>query len=76
MEEKIEKIILDKYIKGQLLGQGTYGKVYKCTMQETGQFFAIKKTRSLKPFEEGIPSTTLREIDLLKILPPHPHVIK
>lgn len=63
------------------LGEGTYGVVYKvkgigCTDEdkETGEFYALKKIR-LESEEEGIPSTAIREISILKELN-HPNIVK
>ncbi|KAJ6648644.1 Cyclin-dependent kinase 1 [Pseudolycoriella hygida] len=60
--EKIEKI-----------GEGTYGVVYKGRNKVTGEIVAMKKIR-LESEEEGIPSTAIREISLLKELR-HPNVV-
>ncbi|XP_017153743.1 cyclin-dependent kinase 1 isoform X1 [Drosophila miranda] len=54
--EKIEKI-----------GEGTYGVVYKGRNRITGQIVAMKKIR-LESDDEGVPSTAIREISLLKEL--------
>lgn len=56
------------------LGEGTYGKVYKAKQNRTGQFVAMKKMK-LDSEEEGVPSTAIREIALLKELP-HENVVK
>jgi len=56
---------LDKYEKLQKIGEGTYGVVYKAKNKETGQFIALKKIR-LENEDEGIPSTAIREISILK----------
>mmetsp|Transcript_27710 Transcript_27710/g.73192 ORF Transcript_27710/g.73192 Transcript_27710/m.73192 type:complete len:328 (-) Transcript_27710:153-1136(-) len=56
------------------LGEGTYGKVYKARSQRTGQFCAMKKMK-LDAEEEGVPSTAIREIALLKELS-HPNVVR
>ena len=53
---------------------GTYGVVYKCRHKSTGQVVAIKKFR-LESEEEGVPSTAIREISLLKELQ-HPNVVQ
>ena len=53
-------------------------KVYRCRSKETGAFFflALKKTRDLKPSEkEGIPLTTLKEIEFRRRLR-HRNVIR
>jgi len=56
------------------IGEGTYGKVYRCVNKETKELFALKKIY-LNSEEEGIPSTAIREIALLKELD-HPNVVK
>lgn len=47
--------------------QGTYGVVYKAKDRASGEIIALKKIR-LEAEDEGIPSTALREISLLKEL--------
>jgi len=56
------------------LGEGTYGKVYKARCSRTGKAVAMKKMK-LDAEEEGIPSTAIREIALLKELS-HENVVK
>ena len=51
----------------EVLGEGTYGKVYKAVEVSTGKFVAIKRTKSDK-LKEGISSINLREICFLKSL--------
>lgn len=53
---------------------GTYGVVYKGRHKSTGQIVAMKKIR-LESEEEGVPSTAVREISLLKELQ-HPNVVR
>merc|ERR1719333_482241 len=57
-----------------LLGEGTYGKVYKARFNRTGQTVAMKKMK-LGAEDEGVPSTALREIALLKELN-HENIVK
>ena len=65
---------LDKYKKLDILGEGTYGVVYKALNLETGETVAIKKIR-LEKEDDGVPSTAIREISLLKNLK-HPNVVE
>lgn len=46
---------------------GTYGVVYKGKDNRTGKIVAMKKIR-LESEDEGVPSTAIREISLLKEL--------
>lgn len=62
-----------KVEKGQSHGEGAYGIVYKGRDNETGEIVAMKKIR-LDLEEEGMPSTALREISILKELR-HPHIV-
>jgi serine/threonine protein kinase len=65
---------LEKYKKLEKLGEGTYGVVYKAINLETGETVAIKKIR-LEKEDDGVPSTAIREISLLKNLK-HPNVVE
>ena len=47
--------------------EGTYGVVYKAKDINSGQIVALKKIR-LEAEDEGVPSTAIREISLLKEL--------
>lgn len=47
------------------VGDGTYGVVYKAENTQTGQIVALKKIK-LDVQNEGIPSTAIREIALLR----------
>jgi serine/threonine protein kinase len=79
--EKKKKNIKDKiFISGknflgiEKLGKGTYGSVYKAQKRDTNEFYAIKKIK-LDVDTEGIPSTALREIAILKKLK-HPNIVR
>ena len=56
-----------QYDKIEKIGEGTYGVVYKAKDKRTGQTIALKKIR-LEQEDEGVPSTAIREIALLKEL--------
>merc|ERR1719174_3120860 len=58
----------------QVLGEGTYGKVYKARSVRTGETVALKHMK-LDNQDEGVPSTAIREIALLKELS-HQNVVK
>jgi cyclin-dependent kinase len=70
----VMKSKLDKYEKLEKLGEGTYGVVYKAQDKVSKELFALKKIR-LESEDEGIPSTAIREIALLKELQ-HPNVVR
>ena len=63
-----------KYIRTSKIGEGTYGVVYRAKDQKGQEIYALKKIR-LQAEEEGIPSTAIREISLLKELN-HKNIVK
>ena len=63
-----------KYTRTSKLGEGTYGVVYRAKDQKGQEIYALKKIR-LQAEEEGIPSTAIREISLLKELN-HVNIVK
>ncbi|KAJ1341100.1 hypothetical protein BSLG_004302 [Batrachochytrium salamandrivorans] len=65
---------MDNYEKMEKIGEGTYGVVYKAKDKITGDTVALKKIR-LETEDEGVPSTAIREISLLKELK-HPNIVK
>ena len=65
---------LEKYQKKEKLGEGTYGVVYRAVNTATGEVVAIKKIR-LEKEDDGVPSTAIREISLLKNLK-HPNTVE
>jgi len=67
--------VLSQYQKKGKLGEGTYGKVYLAQDRITKEHVAMKKM-ILETEEEGIPSTAIREISLLKELSDHPNIVK
>jgi len=54
-----------RYRKLQKIGEGTYGVVYKAEDLENGTLVALKKVR-LETEDEGVPSTAIREISILR----------
>ncbi|KAF5762744.1 putative protein-serine/threonine kinase CMGC-CDK-CDK7 family [Helianthus annuus] len=67
LDQLLAKKVADRYLKREVLGEGTYGVVYKAIDTKTGQTVAIKKIRLGKQ-KEGVNFTALREIKLLKEL--------
>ncbi|CAH3131066.1 cyclin-dependent kinase 2-like [Pocillopora verrucosa] len=65
---------MEAFRKLEKIGEGTYGVVYKAKDIETGQTVALKKIR-LDAESDGVPSTAIREISLLKELN-HPNVVR
>ncbi|GFH48087.1 cyclin-dependent kinase 2 [Chaetoceros tenuissimus] len=65
---------MERYQKMEKIGEGTYGIVYKAKDRVTGEIIALKKIR-LEAEDEGIPSTAIREISLLKELQ-HPNIVR
>lgn len=63
-----------QYEKVEKIGEGTYGVVYRARDRITGEIIALKKIR-LEQEEEGVPSTAIREISLLKELQ-HNNVVR
>jgi serine/threonine protein kinase len=65
---------LDRYQKVEKLGEGTYGVVYKAIDQTNNEVIALKKIR-LEHEDEGVPSTAIREISLVRDCQ-HPNIVK
>jgi len=65
---------MERYQKMEKIGEGTYGIVYKAKDRVTNEIIALKKIR-LEAEDEGIPSTAIREISLLKELQ-HPNIVR
>lgn len=65
---------MHRYKKGSLIAQGAYGDVYNGTLIANGSPVAMKSARINSSTQEGIPTTTLREISVLRDLE-HPNII-
>jgi len=70
----LEASQLERYERLEKLGEGTYGVVYKCRDIKTGEIVALKKIR-LEKEDDGVPSTAIREISLLKGIK-HPNIVE
>lgn len=64
---------MELYEKLEKVGEGTYGVVYKA-QDASGEIYALKTIR-LEAEDEGIPSSAIREISLLKELH-HPNIVR
>lgn len=65
---------IDRYVRIEKVGEGTYGIVYKARDRVNNKIVALKRIR-LENEDEGVPSTTIREISLLRELE-HPNIVK
>ncbi|RYP37344.1 hypothetical protein DL767_002987 [Monosporascus sp. MG133] len=66
---------MENYQKLEKIGEGTYGVVYKARdLANGGRIVALKKIR-LEAEDEGVPSTAIREISLLKEMR-DPNIVK
>jgi len=67
---------LEKFITIMKVGEGAYGVVYKSRNRDTQEIVALKQIKLDNDKEyEGIPSTAIREISLLKQLK-HPNIVE
>mmetsp|Transcript_5092 Transcript_5092/g.15237 ORF Transcript_5092/g.15237 Transcript_5092/m.15237 type:complete len:308 (+) Transcript_5092:260-1183(+) len=65
---------MENYQKLEKIGEGTYGVVYKARDKRTSEMIALKKIR-LEQEDEGVPSTAIREISILRELQ-HANIVK
>jgi cyclin-dependent kinase len=70
---------MERYQKMEKIGAGMYGTVYKAKDNATGEILALKRIRLVEDedndMKQGIPSTTIREISLLKELK-HKNIVR
>merc|ERR1719238_2460112 len=62
-----ERQFRNQYDITEVLGEGTYGKVRKARCRHTGELRALKQMK-IGNREDGVPSTAIREIAILKEL--------
>ena len=65
---------MERYEKGPVVGEGTFGVVRRATEKSNGRVVALKKLRVGKSASQGVSFTALREIKLLLELH-HPNVV-
>lgn len=67
-KEKKKKLFNQRFKDVELIGEGSYGKVYKVESKENpGQFFALKKFKDSASVE-GFNISAIREIEILREL--------
>ncbi|CAI5712962.1 unnamed protein product [Hyaloperonospora brassicae] len=54
---------MERYVRGDVLGEGTFGIVYAATQKSTGRHVAIKQFKRGK-FKDGVNFTAVREVKL------------
>ena len=68
--------VSSRYEKIGRIGEGTYGVVYQARDKQTRDIVALKRCLAHNESSDGFPTTTLREITLLKeISGDHPHIV-
>lgn len=65
---------MQRYEKLEKIGEGTYGTVFKAKSRDSHEVVALKRVR-LDDDDEGVPSSALREICLLKELK-HKNIVR
>ena len=65
---------LEKYKRSEPVGGGAYGMVFKGHDTQTGEVIAVKRIK-IEVENEGIPSTAIREISLLREVE-HENIVK
>ncbi|TXG71315.1 hypothetical protein EZV62_006250 [Acer yangbiense] len=73
LEAYIDWINMDQYERLGKIGEGSYGKVYKARDCITNETVALKMI-SMDIEKVGVPSTTIREISVLKEMQ-HPNIV-
>jgi len=70
-----KKNFKNQYDLGKVLGEGTYGKVLEARCRHTGEWRAMKQMKLATHSEEGVPSTAIREVAILKELS-HDNIVR
>jgi cyclin-dependent kinase 2 len=70
----VKPFSLENFTRVEKIGEGTYGVVYKAKDNSSGEMVALKRIR-LDSEADGVPSTAIREISLLKELD-HINIVK
>ncbi|KAJ1608830.1 cyclin dependent kinase A-like protein [Cryptosporidium canis] len=70
-EEEPDESSVEDYENLEIIGEGTYGVVYKCRCKQSGELFAIKTFRN---GTSELSTTTLREISILREVS-HPNIV-
>lgn len=66
---------MQNFTKEEKLGEGTYGIVTRAYDKKRGKIVALKKLKLDNCDDEGVPSTTIREIAILQKLK-HNNIIR
>ncbi|KAI9120394.1 hypothetical protein K1719_007427 [Acacia pycnantha] len=73
--EKQGKILMQKYERGRLLGQGSFSKVYLARNLKTGQLVAMKIIEKEKIEKVGLNEQIEREVSVMSMMK-HPNVVQ
>ncbi|XP_030541219.2 CBL-interacting serine/threonine-protein kinase 4-like [Rhodamnia argentea] len=68
--------LLGKYQMGQLLGRGSFAKVYRASSLADGSPVAIKIIDKTKPITSAMEPQILREVAAMRRLQCHPNILK
>lgn len=73
--EYLTKEVMDKYEFGELLGQGSFGTVYRVKNKQTGAEFAMKIMSAQQLGPKGVEQVK-GEIEAMQTMPPHPRILQ